>query len=494
MMGTENRTGLLGRCRGFPRSGRSPRPGMAEQDEEGVSWPDTRSRATGLVLLSLVFFVGCRPGSVRPWEPNYDHLLHLTERARSPVGPVEIVHVYSEFPDYRWVEAPGEGVACVDDAARAALLWLRRWDRTGEEEALTHVRHLLRFLVLMQQPNGAFANFVDARLEPNLTAVSSRPCLSWWTVRAAWALAEGWHRFKSRDPAFADSLRESLLRLRAAMDSLVARYGMWEQGVAGRYPAWLVNGSGADATSVLVLALLRLREMEGQAWADSLLPRLLEGILVMQVADSSDSLYGALLCFRDLWHAWGANQMYALVRAWRALGDPRCLRAAELEARHWRGRLLVCGFLHEVDRASGRSRRYPQIAYDIRPAVWGFLELADATGDSLWSVAAGLWASWLLGNNSDGVRMYDARTGRTFDGLPEPGRLNRNAGAESTIEALLALEALQGNPTAMRALRARWESSWTEDGRTYRRAVTPEGVPYLLAHDGSGVSLVTSDR
>src|SRR5580700_4364581 len=35
------------------------------------------------------------------------------------------VYIYSEYPDYHLVEATGEGFACVDDVARAALVYLR---------------------------------------------------------------------------------------------------------------------------------------------------------------------------------------------------------------------------------------------------------------------------------------------------------------------------------------------------------------------------------
>jgi multiple sugar transport system substrate-binding protein len=46
--------------------------------------------------------------------------------------------------------------------------------------------------------------------------------------------------------------------------------------------------------------------------------------------------------------------------------------------------------------------------------------------------------------------MYDTATGRTFDGLrgPTAGEVNRNSGAESTIEALLALAAVTSHPDA----------------------------------------------
>ncbi len=437
---------------------------------------------TLLAVLTLVLS-GCSSRGPEPLSLNFTHLLHLTERAQHANTALELVHVYAEYPDYEWVDAAGEGTACVDDAARAAVLWLREAEATGRGEAQRHARRLLRFLLYMQREDGTFANFVDRRLQPNLEGRTSRPCLCWWTARAAWALAEGMSYFSERAPAFADSLREALVRLRRPVDSLLVLYGVRKVGVAMSYPTWLIHGSGADASAVLVLALLEAREALGKPWADRAARQLLDGILAMQVTDRSDTLYGALLCYEDLWHAWGANQLYALVRAWEVLRDPRYLQAAEAEARHWWGRLLVRGFVHRVDLKRQRSSRYPQIAYDIRPATWGLLALAGATGEELWSVAAGLWASWLLGNNAAALAMYDSLTGRCFDEIIGPEHVNRNSGAESTIEALLTLQAVQADPVARRAVSARWQRRWTEGDRTLRLARTPEGRAYALSYD-----------
>jgi hypothetical protein len=50
--------------------------------------------------------------------------------------------------------------------------------------------------------------------------------------------------------------------------------------------------------------------------------------------------------------------------------------------------------------------------------------------------------SWFMGKNAAGQIMYDPSTGRGYDGINNVTDINRNAGAESTIEALLSLQAL----------------------------------------------------
>jgi hypothetical protein len=67
------------------------------------------------------------------------------------------------------------------------------------------------------------------------------------------------------------------------------------------------------------------------------------------------------------------------------------------------------------------------------------------TGEARYRDAACSAAEWLLGANRLGVQLYDPDTGRCADGLDRHGASD-NAGAESTICALLALLALQPVP------------------------------------------------
>jgi hypothetical protein len=42
--------------------------------------------------------------------------------------------------------------------------------------------------------------------------------------------------------------------------------------------------------------------------------------------------------------------------------------------------------------------------------------------------------------------MYSISTGVCFDGISSPTSVNQNSGAESTIEALLAIQEVEGSP------------------------------------------------
>ncbi|MBA3404303.1 MAG: sugar ABC transporter substrate-binding protein, partial [Gemmatimonadaceae bacterium] len=114
-----------------------------------------------------------------------------------------------------------------------------------------------------------------------------------------------------------------------------------------------------------------------------------------------------------------------------------------------------------------------------------------------YAVFAGLTAGWFIGANAAGVAMYDEKSGRTFDGIdgPSPIKLNRNAGAESTIESLLALQAVTGNPEAAVYMRYRvvGAASVTLSSLPGRREFSgPDGRRIVISRTDSGMAVASS--
>src|SRR5215207_6219967 len=71
---------------------------------------------------------------------SLEHLMHLTEPVTIDGREMAIVHIYSEYPDYEWVDDADEGISAVDDVARAAVLYLWEFERTGDESLLELAR------------------------------------------------------------------------------------------------------------------------------------------------------------------------------------------------------------------------------------------------------------------------------------------------------------------------------------------------------------------
>ena len=400
--------------------------------------------------------VGCRrqpealasPPGPSPLNVRLDYLRHLGLDAVVNGRPVRVVSLYAEAPDYRPTGSPArdgyEGIASLDDAARAAVVYLRAYETTGDARARDEAIGLLGFIVGMEQGDGEFVNFVDAQGRPNRNAPSSRKSMSYWGARSIWALGEAVRVLGPRDST-------ELKTVRPVLDRAVNR--MAREIDAGR----LIGGS-ATATSEALLGLLALQRAEPSPRIAALAERTAALLVPLSMGSMQTAPWGARVDSpSETWHAWGSRSTAALAEAAVVLSRPDFAAAAQREADELWGRFLLAGQVPAAitSRPSNSSadagvQWFPQIAYGVGPIVEGYLALADATGKREYGVLAGLTAGWFLGANPARVKMYDEATGRTFDGIdgPAPLRLNRNAGAESTIEALLALQRVASNPEA----------------------------------------------
>jgi hypothetical protein len=388
-------------------------------------------------------------------DVNLAHLNFLVEDVDIAGQPMAITHIYSEYPSYEWVDASGEGIAAVDDAARAALVYLPDYESTGDPASLEKARRLLNFVLYMQAEDGQFYNFIlDRAGTINQTGNTSFKSSGWWAARAAHALGAGYRVMRSVDPAYASQLDQAFQCIRDVwLSEVAANYGKYDQVHGVQVPAWLIAGAG-DVTSIAVLALLEHDSATGgqDSATRDLLSKLSEGLATYQAGDDRNYPFGwhpdtATSPFS--WHAWGSTQVFALARAGQQLARPEWVGSAQREADSLYARLLAGEMVGEWGVL---PYEFPQIAYGVNSIVQGLVALHQATGDETYGKLAGLAAGWFYGNNAAGFPMYDPATGRGYDGLHGPSsfRVNRNAGAESTIEALMALQAVNEDPIASR--------------------------------------------
>lgn len=421
-----------------------------------------------------------------PLTLRYDHLHHLGLNAVVNQRTVRVVALYADAPDYRPTGSPArdgyEGIAAVDDAARAAVVYLRVYEETGDARARDEAHGLLQFIAAMEQGDGEFVNFIDPQGRPNRDAPSSRKSMSYWAARSVWALGEAVRVFGRLDP---DRLQE----LRGPLDRAVAR--MAREVAAGR----LLGGS-ATTTSEALLGLLALQRAEPSAARAALAARTAELLVPLSAGSAAAAPWGARLDRPDAaWHAWGCRSTAALATAAVVLDRPDFLVAARQEADALWARFLLAGQFASEVAPDGTARWFPQIAYGISPIVEGYLAIAEATNDRRYAVLAGLAAAWLLGTNPAGVVMYAEQTGRTFDGIDGPSaeQVNRNSGAESTIESLLALQSLTRNPDAAEYLRYRLVGQLAgslANVPEQREFTGPGGGRVLLRRQDAGLQVV----
>lgn len=426
--------------------GRVPGPGPNPANTSGAV-PTAISTAAGIPV-----------GSFGRGDVNLTHLNFLVEDADIAGQPMAITHIYSEYPRYEWVDASGEGIACIDDAARAALIYLDDYDRTRDPASLDKARRLLNFVLYMQADDGQFYNFIlDRAGTINKTGNTSFKTSGWWAARAGRALGAGYRVMRSVDPAYASRLDQAFRRIRDVWSHEVAgNYGKYSQVHAMKVPAWLI-ADGSDVTSIAALALLEYDRATGgrDAPTRDLLVKLCEALSIYQAGDHRNYPFGMhpdSAASPFTWHAWGSTQAFALARAGEQLARPEWVASAQREADAFYARLLAGQMVGEWGVL---PFAFPQIAYGADSIIQGLLALHQATGDDTYGKLAGLAAGWFYGNNAAGFPMYDPATGRGYDGLlgPSSFRVNMNAGAESTIEALMAMQAVTADPVASRYIR-----------------------------------------
>ena len=387
-----------------------------------------------------------------------DHLNHLYEEVAIDGVELGTIWIYCEAPDYHLVADEDEGFTCVDDVARALVFYCRQYKLTPSSETLAKIRGLTEFLLYMQAENGFYYNFLLPGPQVNKTHQNSQAIANWWSWRAFWALTE----VNQLEVAELSAWQS---RSRPVMDTLIRKMenlcSSWEDTttVDGISMPVCLTQLGADQVGVIMIGLANYYQLNPSERVKSLLLSFGNLLLHIQQGDTETWPHYAIMSWLNYWHAWGNVQGYALLYAGRILQEEAFIQAGLNEVRFFYPYCIKEGFISGFKVLGvGDSlvqedyRQFSQIAYNIRPMVFAALEAYAITGDTIYVTTAVQLASWFFGNNPAKQQMYDPTNGRTFDGLSSPTELNRNSGAESTIEALLSLQALEAIPAGREAL------------------------------------------
>ncbi len=289
-----------------------------------------------------------------------------------------------------------EGVACLDDAARGAVLYSEIWRRHRFDWARTEAEGLLRFTCAMQMSDGAFVNFIgdwDGRRQ--LDTPTSRPGGGPWHARAMHALACAFSAFG--DDRYATAFEAGLELLDRPTPYLDVR----AVGVLAALEFWRTTGAPDMAARAL-------------GWAEEIAAARIGDVLPDRAGD-------------PVVHLWGHLQETALARAGTEFGRDDLVQAA--------ARSADAVLAPAAQRAFAGPRALP---FDVSSTACGLDAVAAATGDPRFAELAALARAWFDGRNAAGKAVYDRSRGIVFDGI-DGGRMNPNSGAEANIEGGLAL-------------------------------------------------------
>jgi len=383
---------------------------------------------------------------------NTAHLDHLYEEISFNNRPAAIIHIYAEYPDYKHTEAAGEGIACIDDIARAAVFYLRHYKYADEAASLLKAERLLNFILGMQTDNGFFYNFIDKNLQSNKTHINSKARADWWTWRALWALTEALPYFHNNNPEYAQEIEAGIKKTLNAISDFERLYLEKTNYEGFVFPTWLPAQYAADQAAVLIKALVPYQQFSFNPEAEKIIHMMADGMILMQAGDSVHFPFNAFMSWKNIWHAYGNSQSDALLEAGQAFNSAKYNAAALNEIKDFYPYLMKSGYLnyfklkHENDSLIlAEKKRFEQIAYGIRPMVFASLGAYKLIGKEFYAGQAAEIACWLLGKNITGKALYDPQSGRCYDGINGEDKINLNSGAESTIEALLTILEIEKN-------------------------------------------------
>jgi len=411
-------------------------------------------RKTGNIILSLITVIIVLTACVNNPEKehqgiiNLDHLKHLYTALTLENGKeVGVINIYSEYPDYFYEIEPNEGFTCVDDVARALVFLSAYTKNSNEPEIEIMIDKMTRFILTMQAENGYFYNFLWGDMSINKSYKTSVAEPNWWSWRALWALSEIY-------PNLEGNLAD---RIKTAADKIIS---IIEEKYTGLHkdtvqfeginlPNWFPLGTAFDQSAILIMGMESYyNNIQKDTAVIDLIEKFAEGLLLTQKGDSNNFPYGAYLSWNNLWHAYGNIQAYSMLKAGQLLNRKDYIESALLEIDYFYPFLMKENFpaYFSIKKADGwfkiiDHQQFPQIAYGFRPMIWACIEAFIVTGEEKYLQRAEEISEWFSGKNITGKRMYDPATGRCYDGIVSETEVNRNSGAESTIEALLSLQA-----------------------------------------------------
>ena len=293
-------------------------------------------------------------------------------------------------------ESGFEGVACVDDAARAAVLFLDLWRDSGDRRLRDWATGLLDFVLHLQRDDGRFYNFIrDWDGTVNTDGLTSYPGSTFWQARAVRALAKA--HIALRDDRFAVPL-------------------------ARGFAYATENPAPPDVRAIQVLGALDLLRIgltpvvreTLERWCDEIAECRMGDVLLNSPGESST-------------HLWGHVQEGALAEAAVVLDRPELLEIARRSAAALITTQIEAGFPEATVQP-----------YGVAAAVYVMDRLYQATNETAYAKWRDVARAWFDGRNAAEKPVYDRENGRVQDGIDD-GRLNPHSGAESNIVGAQAL-------------------------------------------------------
>ncbi len=340
--------------------------------------------------------------------------LTLPVEAAGPRGLA--IAVYADALDHSFpaTELGYEGVACVDDAARAAVLLCDLWATTRIPLLREWATGLADFLLFMQHTDGTFVNFItDWRGNRNEGGPTSYPGGNFWHARGTRALAKLWMVLDD------ERAHEALLRALPAIHE------------ATDVPPDVRSIHAHMASELVRVGAMSQLRGDLERWSDELAGQR-NGAVLLDSPDASEP------------HLWAHIQEGILAEAGALLDRPDLVTIACDSALTYLAPIVEGGF------------DLPTVQpYGVASAIYSLEKLLTVTGEPQFAGLAEKARAWFHGRNPARRAVYDGDAGRVHDGIDE-GVLNEHSGAESNIVGAQSLlpEVIATAPMVLPLVRA----------------------------------------
>ncbi len=413
-----------------------------------------------LIILLLLFFSSCDKTYVDNSSlVNTNHLEQLYQEININGNILGTIWIYCNAPNYEVVTDDDEGYTCVDDVSRALVFYCRQYKIKPDAKYLKKIKSLTNFIIYMKASNGYFYNFMFPNDEINVIHQNSVPTPNFWSWRALWAFSE----LNMLESPKLDDLKNKTVPI---MEELIEKIN---QQFSKPSETTIIDGinitqyaisPGADQISIILVALTNYYQINKSAMVKNLILNLGQALTKDQFGNKDTFPYYAFMSWKNKWHAWGNMQAYALLYSGRILQNDTLINAGLNEVKYFYPYFIKKGFIHQFSIVNNNDSlvmddysQFPQIAYCITPMIYASLEAYAITKDNNFAKEAGNLATWFFGNNPANQIIYNTDSGIAFDGINSENNINYNSGAESTIEALLSMQAIETNEIAKQVIK-----------------------------------------
>lgn len=413
-----------------------------------------------IISISLFCFSGINSAQQNiPDLVNTSHLNHLFQKISVNGKDMGILYFNSTYPDYKYADNPGFGIANVSDASQGITFYIKYYEQHKDTSVINKIKLLTNFLLYMQEDNGFFTNYIWDNYSKNISSQISMASPNMWSWKAIYSLGVAYNFFRKEDPKFSEEIIKPLqISVTATRKWLIKNKSDSTQNFGGfRLPTWLPNNTDADQAAMIVKGFLSYYSATHDSLIKIQIIHLCSGIKGMQAGTGREFPFYGYLTNMNNWQQDDQYQAEAMLNAGKLFNMNDYITSAQKEIWDFYPYLIKGGYLYKTSvnllpdtSVLVDSVKYPQMPSGILPFVSASVIAYNNAKDMGSASVAGLLANWFLGQNSAGMPIYNYKTGVCFNKIVNEKNIDKNSGANATINALQTFLEIEKVPLAKR--------------------------------------------